>query len=58
LGWSEVVGHKSGNKSEARRTTFSIYDKGATIAIMKQAIDKRVLPIDEPQLVAAAKASA
>ena len=51
-------GHKSGHKSEARRTTFSIYDKGATIAIMKQAIDKRVLPIDVPRLVAAAKASA
>ena len=50
----ELIGHKS----EARRTTFAIYDKGATIAIMKQAIDKLVLPIDVPRLVAVARASA
>lgn len=50
----ELIGHKS----DARRTTFAIYDKGATIAIMKQAIDKLVLPIDVPRLVAAATASA
>jgi integrase len=49
----ELIGHKS----DARRTTFAIYDKGATISELKRAIDKLVLPIDVSRLVAAAKSS-
>jgi integrase len=47
----ELIGHN------ARRTTFATYDKRATISVLKQAIDKLVLPIDVSRLVAAAKSS-
>lgn len=46
----EVTGHKS----KARKTAFANYDKGATLEILKDAIEKRVLPIDIPRLTAAA----
>ena len=49
----EYVGHKS----EARKTAFSIYDEGATIVILKEAIDKLVLPVDISLLLEAVKNS-
>ena len=46
----EITGHKS----RARQTAFANYDKGRTHQILKDAIEKRSLPIDIPRLVAAA----
>lgn len=42
----EITGHRS----EARRTAFAIYDKKATLRILKDAIDKLVLPISVAEL--------
>lgn len=46
----EVTGHKS----EARRTAFEVYDRGATLTILKEALDRLVLPIDIDAMVRAA----
>ncbi|MBB5050422.1 integrase [Afipia massiliensis] len=44
----------TGHTSEARSSEFANYDHGRTLAILKVAIDKRVLPVDIPRLVDAA----
>lgn len=44
----------SGHKSDARKKEFARYDKGRTLEVLKQAIDKRVLPINVQKLVEAA----
>ena len=46
----EVTGHKS----EARKTAFAIYDRGATLKILKDALDTLVLPVGIEELVSAA----
>jgi hypothetical protein len=44
----------TGHKSQARMTAFANYDQGATLTILKEAIDKLVLPIDISVLLQAA----
>lgn len=47
----------TGHKSEARKTAFANYDKGRTLEILKEAIERRSLPIDISRLLAAARQS-
>ena len=47
----------TGHKSEARKTAFATYNQGATLTLLKDAIDRRRLPIDLPRLIAAAEHS-
>ena len=46
----EITGHRS----EARRSAFADYDKGSTLRISKDALDRLVLPIDVAALLTAA----
>jgi hypothetical protein len=43
------------HKSEARKNAFAIYDQGRTLKILKDALEKLVLPIDLPRLIIAAE---
>jgi hypothetical protein len=44
----------SGHQSEARKTAFANYDKGRSLTVLKEAIEKLKRPIDLPRLIQAA----
>ena len=45
----EILGHAS----DARKSTFRVYNKGQTLVALKAAIDQLVVPIEVDRILAA-----